>query len=164
MEPAKCPEWFWKTAEELRGLDLFLPLVNLFKQTSGLGDIISGSAPLIRLRREERRGVPHTDVVSIKWDVEEMRRSANEPRYYALDKDILALGRGADLVLEAGEIADYEYPLEILVVDPDDNGKTVAWPLGDGTGVVPPPSSHGRESWHSVSTKLRNIIPVQEPM
>ncbi|POR35120.1 Nudix hydrolase 1 [Tolypocladium paradoxum] len=161
MEPAKCPEWFWKTPGELESLDLFLPLANLFKQTPSLDDIVRDSAPLVRLQRDERRHVAH--VISVKWDARPFYLDADghvndEPRYYALDEGALTLSRGADLVLGAMDIADHEYPLEVLVVDPDDNSKTVAWPLGDGTGVVPPPDSHGWEFWHSKSIKLRHII------
>ncbi|KND87295.1 Nudix hydrolase 1 [Tolypocladium ophioglossoides CBS 100239] len=167
MEPAKCPAWFWKTAEELKSLDLFLPLVNLFKQRPSLDDIVRGSAPLIRLRRDERHDAPHTDVVSIRWDAapfflaaadEEAHESVQEPRYYALQEGGLALSRGADLVPGPCEIADYEYPLEVLVADPDDNSKTVAWPLGDGSGVVVPPESHGWERGHAESIELRHIV------
>ncbi|PNY25563.1 Nudix hydrolase 1 [Tolypocladium capitatum] len=162
MEPAKCPRWLWKTAEELKGLDLFLPLVNLFKQTPGLDDIVRGSAPLVRLKRDGRH-----HVVSVKWDAapvhladaeEEMHRSVEEPRCYALDHGAVSLSRGADLVLGATNTADHAHPLEVLVVDPVDNSETVAWPLGDDTGVVVPPDGHEWELGHLESIKLSHIV------
>lgn len=120
MEPAKCPKWHWKTAEELQRHDMFLPLRNLFRQAGSLDAVAQRQAPVVRVRASRR-------IVAFRWD-------ASASVGHGLDGDTLTVGPGQDMAIFDGA---GPCSLGIVVVDPDDAGKTVEWPLGDDVVLMP---------------------------
>ncbi|PHH85133.1 hypothetical protein CDD83_846 [Cordyceps sp. RAO-2017] len=116
-EPDKCPAWHWRTVEELRPLNLFLPLAKLLQQSSDLQEVVRGRGPVFKLPRVGA-GRP---VVSIEWDpacVADVR----------LAGDTITLPWGSDITIVDASPENTSCGLDIVVADADRQDE---WPLGN---------------------------------
>lgn len=131
MEPQKCPEWLWKSADELLSLDLFLPLSHVSKRSLDLAAVTQRAGFVFRL--------PSGANVSIRWDP-----ACVGARQLAGDVLIVPPGRDVAIVDASPNNVDCRLAIVVAIDEPEARHETVEWPLGsdlvllplkDGTGV-----------------------------
>lgn len=132
MEPEKCPEWLWKSVDELLPLDLFLPLSNLLRRPLNLAVVTENAGLVVR-----HFGI--AGAVTIKWD------SACDGGYQLAHR-VLTLPYGRDVsIFDASpdNVVFCRFDIVVPVDDPKVQQKTVEWPLGRDLVLLPFEDSNG---------------------
>ncbi|KJZ73720.1 hypothetical protein HIM_06838 [Hirsutella minnesotensis 3608] len=127
MEPRKCPEWSWKSREELLHLNLFLPLETFLRRRVELDENAKDAGLVIKLPSPEQE---HS-TVSIRWD------PACEDGCKMIDGAVV-LTPGQDFAIADASPKNALCRLCVMVTGKSEGqGRPVAWPLGNDISVLP---------------------------